>query len=128
MTLHPVRRLRYWAVDLLPAGARARYDEEYRADLSALSGWRALRYAGSVLLGAPGLRRALLAADPSLAYHRPALCALGRHDDVTVHGNAEDQRMVHEECRRCGRIKDGRQYLQRSNNDEVAWVGAHWQC
>jgi len=128
MRLHPVRRLRYLAVDMLPAGARTRYDEEYRADLSTLSGWRAVRYACSVLVGAPGLRRALLEADPSLAYHRPVRCHLGWHDDVAVHGNREDQRVVHDECRRCGRIKDGKEYLARSNNDEVAWVGAHWQC
>jgi hypothetical protein len=127
MRLHPVRWRRYAAVAILPVGAQARYSQEYRADLAALSGRQAFRYAVSVLLGAPRLRWTLLQGDPTLADQRPLICRIGLHAYVEVHDNPEDLSNVALHCRRCGVTKDPKRDLQRKNADNVAWVGAHWQ-
>ena len=110
------------AVHLLPSQCRSRYDDEFDAELLSLPRRRRPGYALSILVAAPRLRWALLAV---LCGGRASLrCWLGRHYDRHSHPNPDDHAVIALECRRCGRVRDPKQYLPRKQRlDDVAWGG-----
>ena len=112
------------AVHLLPVQSRRRYDDEFDADQLSLPRRRRAGYALSVLLAAPRLRWELLAV---LCGGRASLrCWLGKHHDVRFHPNPDDHLVIALQCRRCGRLRDPKQYLPRRQRlDDVAWGGAY---
>jgi hypothetical protein len=90
----------------LPRRVRARFAEEWRADLVTEPD-RALRYAASLLVHLLRLRAAVT-ADAAVAEpgRRPLACRLHLHRYVTVHDNPENRRFTSHHCRRCGHVKD----------------------
>lgn len=118
----PARWLLALAVHLLPAQCRWRYEDEFDAELLSLPRRRRPGYALSILVAAPRLRWTLLAV--LCGGHASLRCWLGKHHDDRVHPNAEDHLVIALQCRRCGRVRDPRQYLPRRQRlDEVAWGG-----
>lgn len=111
------------AVTFLPHGVRRRYREEFDAEILRLGSRRGVMFAMSGLTSAPRLRWEVLAG---LTGGRPSLlCYVGRHDTRVVHPNPDDRRIIGLECRRCGDVRDPRQYVQARNADGVAWGGAY---
>jgi hypothetical protein len=110
------------AVHLLPSQCRSRYDDEFDAELLSLPRPNRPGYALSILTAAPRLRWELLAV---LCGGRASLrCWLGKHHDRQVHPNPDDRDVIALECRRCGRVRDPKQYLPRRQRlDDVAWGG-----
>jgi hypothetical protein len=108
---------------LLPRAARRRYQEELDAELLCVAPTGRVFFALSVLASVPKLRWEVLAG---LTGGRPSLrCYLGRHGKQVVHPNPEDHSIISLECRRCGHVRDPRQYLRASNADGVAWGGVY---
>jgi hypothetical protein len=108
---------------LLPRAARRRYQEELDAELLHVAPVGRVLFALSVLASLPKLRWEVLAG---LTGGRPSLwCYLGRHGKRVVHPNPEDHSIISLECRRCGHVRDPRQYLRASNADGVAWGGVY---
>ncbi len=120
---HLARTLLAVAVHLLPSQCRSRYDDEFDAELLSLSRRRRLGYALSILAAAPRLRWALLEV---LCGGRASLrCWLGKHHDRRLHPNPDNHEVIALQCRRCGRVRDPKQYLPRKQRlDDVAWGGA----
>jgi hypothetical protein len=118
----PARALLAVAVHLLPRQCRSRYDDEFDAELLSLPRRNRPGYALSILTAAPRLRWELLAV---LCGGRASLrCWLGKHHDRQVHPNPDDHDVIALECRRCGRVRDPKQYLPRRQRlDDVAWGG-----
>jgi|JI6StandDraft_1071083.scaffolds.fasta_scaffold44902_3 hypothetical protein len=111
------------AVRLLPSQCRWRYEDEFDAELLSLPRHRRPGYALSILAAAPRLRWALLAV--LCGGHASLQCWLGKHHNVRFHPNPDDHLVVALQCRRCGRVRDPRQYLPRQKRlDDVAWGGA----
>jgi hypothetical protein len=110
------------AVHLLPSQCRSRYDDEFDAELLSLPRRNRPGYALSTLTASPRLRWELLAV---LCGGRASLrCWLGKHHDRQVHPNPDDHDVIALECRRCGRVRDPKQYLPRKKRlDDVAWGG-----
>lgn len=100
------------AVRALPAEHRDRYDDEFRADLCCLPRGRQIPQAAGLLVGAFGLRSALLDRDPSTAKSvRYWRCRLGRHRYLVISdNNPENRRSSHLECSRCLRFKEIKEY------------------
>lgn len=110
-------------VGLLPHAARRRYREELEAELLAVAPRGRAAFALSMLAAAPRLRWEILA---TLCAGRPSLrCYLGRHDKSVIHPNPDDHTIIALRCRRCGHVRDPRQYLPASNADGVAWGGVY---
>lgn len=110
------------AVRLLPSQCRWRYEDEFDAELLSLPRHRRPGYALSVLTSAPMLRWALLAV--LCRGHASLRCWLGKHHDRRFHPNPDDHLIIALQCRRCGRVRDPKQYLPRKQRlDEVAWGG-----
>ena len=110
-------------VRLLPRAARRRYQEELDADLLHVAAGGRMLYALSVLASVPKLRWEVLAG---LSGGRPSLrCYLGRHGKRVLHPNPEDHSIIALECRRCGQMRDPRQYLPASDANGVAWGGVY---
>lgn len=108
---------------LLPRAARRRYQEELDAELLHVAPKGRVLFAFSLLASVPRLRWEVLAG---LSGGRPSLrCYLGMHDKRVVHPNPDDHTIIALECRRCGHVRDPRQYLPASNADGVAWGGAY---
>lgn len=103
-----------WA---LPRGTRRRYLDEWRADLDFAPD-QALAYAASVLGQVIALRLALTGGQPT---HRPVLCRMRLHHDVSIHDNPEDRRLVSRVCTRCGRVRDDWTEPANGVNDGIAW-------
>ncbi len=108
------------AASLLPRSDRARYAEEWRADLQAIDRAQRAGFAWSVLSHAIPLRLTLAGR---LHQERPLLCQLGRHHDVRVHDNPENMRFTSHRCDRCGRVKDSWRGPP-SAADSYAWGAA----
>jgi len=110
------------AVCLLPSQCRWRYEDELDAELLSLPRRRRPGYALSVLTAAPTLRWALLAV--LCGGHASLRCWLGKHHDRRFHPNPDDHLVIALRCRRCGRVRDPKQYLPRKQRlDDVAWGG-----
>ena len=110
------------AVHLLPSQCRWRYEDEFDAELLCLPRRRRPGYALLVLTAAPSLRWALLAV--LCGGHASLRCWLGKHHDRHFHPNPEDHLVIALQCRRCGRVRDPKQYLPRKQRlDDVAWGG-----
>ena len=110
------------AVHLLPSQCRWRYEDEFDGELLSLPRRRRLGYALSVLAAAPRLRWALLAV--LCGGHASLRCWSGKHHDKRTHPNPDDHAVIALECRRCGRVRDPKQYLPRKQRlDDVAWGG-----
>ena len=108
---------------LLPRAARRRYQEELDADLLQVEPGGRVIFALSMLASVPRLRWEVLAG---LTGGRPSLrCYLGRHGKRVVHPNPEDHSIIALECRRCGQVRDPRQYLHASDANGVAWGGVY---
>jgi hypothetical protein len=108
---------------LLPRAARRRHDEELDAELLHVPPGGRVLFALSMLASVPKLRWEVLAG---LSRGRPSLpCYLGRHGKRVVHPNPEDHSIIALECRRCGRVRDPRQYLHASDANGVAWGGVY---
>ena len=120
---HLARTLLAVAVHLLPSQCRSRYDDEFVAELLSLSPRRRLGYALPILAAAPRLRWALLEV---LCGGRASLrCWLGKHHERRLHPNPDNHEVIALQCRRCGRVRDPKQYLPRKQRlDDVAWGGA----
>ena len=112
------------AVRLLPSQSRSRYEDEFDAELLSLPRHRRLAFALSTLAAAPRLRWALLAV---LCGGRASLrCWLGKHHNRHLHPNPDNHDVIALQCRRCGRMRDPKQYLPRKKRlDDVAWGGAY---
>lgn len=112
------------AVHLLPSQSRSRYEDELDAELLSLPRHRRLGFALSTLAAAPRLRWALLAV---LCGGRASLrCWLGKHHNSHLHPNPDNHDVIALQCRRCGRVRDPKQYLPRKKRlDDVAWGGAY---
>lgn len=108
------------AARALPEGARKRYVEEWRADLSADPAY-SLRYPVSILAHVVVLRLSLSAmVEPG----PPLRCRLHLHHYVTIHDNAENRQATSHRCTRCGRIADvwrGGGWPGRINVSERDW-------
>lgn len=116
------RALLAMAVHLLPAQCRWRYDDEFDADLLCLPGRHRPGYALWVLTAAPRLRWVLLGV--LCGGHASVRCWLGRHSDLRFHPNVDNHDVIALQCRRCGRVRDPKQYLPRQQHlDDVAWGG-----
>ncbi len=104
-TLTPKARLAVMLCDVaaraLPEGARERYVEEWRADLSADPVYP-LRYPVSILAHVLVLRWSLSGA----VKREPLMCKLHLHHFVVIHDNAENRQATSHRCTRCGRITD----------------------
>ena len=51
-------------------------------------------------------------------------CWLDRHRDRRFHPNPDNHEVIALQCRRCGRVRDPKQYLSRKQPlDDVAWGG-----
>lgn len=110
-------------VGLLPHAARRRYQEELDAELLQVAPEHRVAFALSMLTSAPQLRWEILA---SLCGGRPSLrCYLGRHNKSVFHPNPDDHTIIALRCRRCGHLRDPRQYLPASNANGVAWGGVY---
>ena len=110
-------------VRLLPRAGRRRYQEELDADLLHVAAGGRMLFALSVLASVPKLRWEVLAG---LSGGRPSLrCYLGRHGKRVLHPNPEDHSIIALECRRCGQVRDPRQYLPASDANGVAWGGVY---
>ena len=108
---------------LLPRAARRRYQEELDAELLHVAPVGRVLFALSLLVSVPKLRWEVLAG---LTGGRTSLrCYLGWHGKQVVHPNPEDHTIISLECRRCGHVRDPRQYLGASNADGVAWGGVY---
>jgi hypothetical protein len=108
---------------LLPRAARRRYQEELDAELLHVAPAGRLLFAMSMLASVPKLRWEVLAG---LSEGRPSLrCYLGRHGKRVLHPNPEDHTIIALECRRCGHVRDPRQYLPTSDPNGVAWGGVY---
>ena len=108
---------------LLPRAAKRRYQEELDAELLHVAPARRVLFAMSMLASVPKLRWEVLAG---LSGGRPSLrCYLGRHGKRVVHPNPEDHSIIALECRRCGQVRDPRQYLHASDANGVAWGGVY---
>jgi hypothetical protein len=119
---HLARALLTAAVRLLPSQYRWRYEDEFDAELLSLPRHRRPGYALSVLTAAPRLRWALLAV--LCGGHASLRCWLGKHRDRRFHPNPDDHLVIALQCRRCGRVRDPKQYLPRKQRlDDVAWGG-----
>ena len=104
---------------LLPRAARRRYQEELDAELLQVAPRGRVSFACSMLASVPKLRWEVLAG---LSGGRPSLrCYLGRHGKRVVHPNPEDHSIIALVCRRCGQVRDPRQYLHASDANGVAW-------
>ncbi|QKE85248.1 hypothetical protein [Arthrobacter sp. NEB 688] len=120
MTTRAARLLLGCAVRLLPVASRWRYADELDAELFAMPARRRLGYAVSVLAGAPRLRWELVAV--RCGGRASARCWAGVHHDRTLHPNREEPMIIALECVRCGRVRDPRQYLPRTQRlDNVVW-------
>ena len=111
------------AVHMLPSQCRWRY---YRTSSTPSCSELPRRgrpgYALSVLTAAPRLRWALLAV--LCGGHASLRCWLGKHHDSRFHPNPDDHLVIALQCRRCGRVRDPKQYLPRKQRlDDVAWGG-----
>ena len=110
-------------VRLLPRAARRRYQEELDADLLHVAAGGRMLFALSVLASVPKLRWEVLAGRSG---GRPSLrCYLGRHGKRVLHPNPEDHSIIALKCRRCGQVRDPRQYLPASDANGVAWGGVY---
>jgi hypothetical protein len=110
------------AVHLLPSQCRWRYEDEFDAEMLTLPRRRRPGYAMSVMIAAPRLRWALLAV--LCGGHASLWCWLGKHHDRRFHPNPNDHLVIALQCRRCGRVRDPKQYLPRQQRlDDVAWGG-----
>ncbi len=97
------------SVRMLPAESRARYGEEFRADLRFIPAGRQPIVAMSLLLGAWQLARAIRQGSPVAHVGGPARSWRGRlgmhHYAMAGDGNPENGRAMHLECGRCARWK-----------------------
>ena len=108
---------------LLPGAARRRYQEELDAELLHVAPGGGVLFAMSVLASVPRLRWEVLAG---LTGGRPSLrCYLGRHGKHVVHPNPDDHSIIALVCRRCGQVRDPRQYLQAKDAHGVACGGVY---
>ena len=104
---------------LLPAHARDRYYDEFRADLCYLPWTTRTAHAAGLLLGAFSLRRALkehpmTTTAPTNVYWK---CRIGRHHYRMVNDdNPENRRSTHLECMRCLKFKEIIEY------EKATWV------
>jgi hypothetical protein len=104
---------------LLPAHARDRYYDEFRADLCYLPWTTRTAHAAGLLLGAFSLRRALkehpmTTTAPTNVYWK---CRIGRHHYRTVNDdNPENRRSTHLECMRCLKFKEITEY------EKATWI------
>lgn len=108
------------AVAVLDRPDRARYREEWQADLAADPG-HGVSYASSLLAHSVLLRMTL---SGHLHPERPLSCRLGRHRDVTVHDNPENMRFTSHWCERCGRVKDDWRGREQVVAESFAWGNA----
>jgi len=107
---------------LLPRAARRRYQEELDGELLQVAPGGRVMFALSMLASVPKLRWEVLAG---LTGGRPSLrCYLGRHGKKVVHPNPDDHTIIALVCRRCGQVRDPRQYLHSGDANGVAWGGA----
>jgi hypothetical protein len=110
-------------VRLLPHAARRRYQEELDAELLQVAPRSRVLFAASMLASVPMLRWEVLAG---FSGGRPSLrCYLGMHDRWVFHPNPDDHTIIAFWCRRCGHVRDPRQYLPASNAYGVAWGGVY---
>lgn len=108
---------------LLPRAARRRYQEELDAEMLDVPPASRVPFAVSLLGSVPRLRWEVLSG---LSGGRPSVrCYLGWHGKRVVHPNPEDHTIIALQCRRCGHVRDPRQYLRSSNADGVAWGGVY---
>ena len=108
------------AVAVLGRPDRARYREEWQADLAADPD-HAVSYASSLLGHAVLLR---LTLSGHLHPERPLSCRLGRHHYLTVHDNSENMRFTSHRCERCGDIKDDWRGREQVGPQSFAWGNA----
>ena len=93
------------SVALLPGNARERYREEFRTELAELTFRQQTVQAGSLVVGAVALRRALQDKENALeqATSKSLLCRLGRHRYVRRNDeNPERRGLPYLCCVRCG--------------------------
>ncbi|HEY2299588.1 MAG TPA: hypothetical protein VGH43_17780 [Jatrophihabitans sp.] len=103
------------SVPVLPRSARARYEEEFIADLYGMSRIEQARYTGHVLAGCVSLRLAVRSAvgrtstlegiDMTPRQCRPLRCRLNLHHDW--HDESTDNGTRFQRCRRCGKDATG---------------------
>ncbi|MEO6020017.1 MAG: hypothetical protein ABIP45_07185 [Knoellia sp.] len=105
------------AIHILPQQVRRRYVAEFEADLASLPRLRRAGYAVSTVLGAPRLRWEVLRP---LAGSGTPLCYIGRHHERTIHTQSIDPTVLAKQCTRCGRIRDPRQFTQRTDQGGIA--------
>lgn len=92
------------SVAVLPADSRDRYREEFGTELALLGSGQQMGQAGSLLLGAVALRRALQERElPLRGSPRPLRCRVGRHGYVRHNDdNPERRGRPYLRCVRCG--------------------------
>ncbi|MET0865518.1 MAG: hypothetical protein ABWZ98_14395 [Nakamurella sp.] len=101
----PARGMVAASIVLLPSNARERYREEFRTELAELGFGQQMAQAGSLLVGAFALRRALQDRETALEEATPKslLCRLGRHRYVRRNDdNPERRGRPYLRCIRCG--------------------------
>jgi hypothetical protein len=94
-----------FTIALLPRSTRERYREEFRTELAELGVGQQTMQAGSLLVGAVALRRALQDTMGDLEKATPTslLCRLGRHSYLRLNDdNPERRGMPYLRCVRCG--------------------------
>lgn len=111
----------WMAASVLPAAARERYRDEFRAELCCLPPGRQLLEAAGMLRTSVALRAALQESDafaPAVT-RRSVACWWGiHHYELLNDGNEENRRSHHLECRSCHRIKEF--------GDDYTPVGGGW--
>ncbi|MFC5731390.1 MULTISPECIES: hypothetical protein [Nocardioides] len=105
----------------LPAGPiRERYEQEFLAELYAMTRWQAARYVFGVVASAPRLRR-VLACDIDRSEQitaRPATCRLNLHHDWHMFHTEDGGR--YKACLRCHKEHpEWRYYLWRYPGDNI---------
>lgn len=111
------------ATRLLPPDCRDRFYDEFRADLCYLPWHSRTAHAGSLLLGALPLRRALQEESVSAAEKVSTAweCRLGRHRYRLVNDdNPENRKSSHLECVRCLKFKESRNTKKRPGCEMAA--------
>jgi len=97
------------SIAMLPGNARERYREEFRTELAELGFAQQTVQAGSLLVGAVALRRALQDRSSALETATPKnlLCRLGRHSYIRRNDdNPERRGLPYLSCVRCGHWYD----------------------
>jgi hypothetical protein len=123
---------RWWARALiaasaavLPSSARARYEEEFIADLYGMSRGDQARYSLGAATHCFALRNAVHTDnrqaptgghDMIIRAHRPLRCLLNVRHDWHTESTEDGARFLH--CRRCGKDETGP--VQKSTNAQVA--------